>query len=62
MIEHIATSDRVTLVIERQHDGKMQVTSNSWDHERVFLRNQVLEVRNVDGQLHVARNQCRHDE
>jgi len=40
-----ATSDRVTLTIERLPEGKMQVTSNSWDHERVLPRDQVLEVR-----------------
>jgi hypothetical protein len=42
-------------VVERQSDGKMRVTSGSWDGEKVFLRDQVLEVRNVDGRLHVAR-------
>jgi hypothetical protein len=28
----------------------------------VFLKDQVLEVRNVDGRLHVARKERRHDE
>jgi hypothetical protein len=36
-------------VIERQPDGKMRVTSGSWDGEKVILRDQVLEVRNVEG-------------
>jgi hypothetical protein len=31
-------------VIERQPDGKMRVTSGSWDGEKVFLKDQVLEV------------------
>jgi hypothetical protein len=43
------------MVVERQIDGKMRVTSGSWDGEKVILRDQVLEVRNVDGRIHVAR-------
>jgi hypothetical protein len=54
-LEKLATSDKATIVVERQSDGKMRVTSGSWDGEKVFLRDQVLEVRNVDGRLHVAR-------
>ena len=55
VLEKLATSDKATIVVERQSDGKMRVTSGSWDGEKVFLRDQVLEVRNVDGRLHVAR-------
>jgi len=36
-------------------EGKIRVTSNSWDHERVLAHDQVLEVRCVNGRLHVAR-------
>jgi hypothetical protein len=32
----------------------MRVTSASWEGAKVFLRDQVLEVRNVDGRLHVV--------
>jgi hypothetical protein len=35
----------------------MRVTSNSWDGERVLGPDQVLELRNVDSRLHVARNE-----
>jgi hypothetical protein len=35
--------------VERQLDGKMRVTSGSWDGEKVILCDQVLEVRNVEG-------------
>jgi hypothetical protein len=42
--------------------GKTLVTSGYWDGEKVFLKDQVLEVRNVDGRLHVARKERRHDE
>jgi hypothetical protein len=46
-----------TIVVGRQPDGKMRVTSGSWDGEKVFLKGQVLEVRhaNSDSRLHVAR-------
>jgi hypothetical protein len=62
VLEKLATSDKATIVIERQSDGKMRVTSGSWDGEKVILRDQVLEVRNVDGRLHVARKERRPDE
>jgi hypothetical protein len=45
VIEKLATSDKVTLTMERLPEGKMHVTANSWDHERIFARDQVLEVR-----------------
>jgi hypothetical protein len=44
VLEKLATSDKATIVIERQPDGKMRVTSGSWDGEKVFLRNQVFEA------------------
>jgi hypothetical protein len=49
-------------VIERQPDGKMRVMSGSWRGEKVILKDQVLEVRNVDGRLHVARKERRPDD
>jgi hypothetical protein len=58
----LATSDKVTLTIERMPEGKMCVTSQSWDNERAFAPDQVLEVRWVDGRLHVARKDRHHDE
>jgi hypothetical protein len=62
VLERLATSEKTTLVIARDHDGKMRVTSGSWDGEKVILRDQVLEVRNVDGRLHVARKAKKADE
>jgi hypothetical protein len=49
VLEKLATSDKATIVVERQSDGKTRVTSSSWDREKVILRDQVLEVRNVEG-------------
>jgi hypothetical protein len=50
------------LTVERLPEGKMRFTSISWDHERMFAGNQVLEVHWVDGSLHVARKERHHDE
>jgi hypothetical protein len=57
VLERLATSDKTTIVIEREPDGKMRVTSGSCDGEKVFLRDQMLEVRHAvpDARLHVAR-------
>jgi hypothetical protein len=53
-----------TIVIERQPDGKMRVTSTSWDGEKVLMRHQVLEVRyaTADGRLHIACKVKHHDD
>jgi hypothetical protein len=42
VLERLATSEKTTLVCERQPDGKIRVTSGSWDHEKVILPDQVL--------------------
>jgi hypothetical protein len=57
LLKRLATSDKTTIVVERQPDGKMRVTSGSWDGEKVFLKDQVLRVRHAiaDARLHVAR-------
>jgi hypothetical protein len=62
VLERLATSDKATIVFEKQTDGKIRVTSGSWDNEKVILPNEVVEVRNVNGRLHVARKPRRHDE
>ena len=40
----------------------MRVTSGSWDHDKVLFREEVLEVRCVDGRLHVSRKVRKPDE
>jgi hypothetical protein len=62
VLEKLATSDKATIVIERQPDGKMRVTSGSWDGEKVILRDQGLEARNVEGGLHIASKSQHHNE
>jgi hypothetical protein len=51
----MAMTEETSIVIERPPDGKMRVTSGSWDGEKVFLRDQVLELRNVEGRIQIAR-------
>ena len=53
----LGDSDKTTIVVEKQPDGKMRVASGSWDGEKVFLKDQVLKVRHAiaDARLHVAR-------
>jgi hypothetical protein len=38
VIEKLATSDRITIVVERQPDGKMRIASTSWVGEKVLMR------------------------
>jgi len=52
----------VTLIFRREPDGKMRVTSTLWEDAKVFGRDQVLEVRNVDGRLQIARKEREPDE
>ena len=56
VLERLATSDKSTIVIERQPDGKMRVTSGSWDGEKVLLKDQVLKARTLTGCLLASQN------
>ncbi|MFY9897966.1 MAG: hypothetical protein WAK67_09250 [Xanthobacteraceae bacterium] len=51
----LAVTDKATLVLERAPEGKILVTSGSWDGEKVFLRDQALAVGNVEGRTSHAR-------
>jgi hypothetical protein len=54
--------ERLAIVVEKQPDGKMRATSQSWEHERVLFPTEVLEVRCVNGRLHVSRKVRKPDE
>jgi len=56
------THEDTTLVINREAEGKMRVTSKDWKDPKMILKNEVLEVRNVDGRLHIARKEWKPDE
>jgi hypothetical protein len=62
VFEKLATSEKTTIVIHRQPNGGTRVTSGSWDGEKLILKDQVLEVRCVDGRLPVARKVRKPDE
>ena len=62
VIEKLATTEKTTIAIAREEGGKIRVTSGSWDGEKVILKGQVLEVRNVDGRLYIARKARKPDE
>jgi hypothetical protein len=62
VLERLAVTDKTTLAIEKVPEGKIRVTSSLWADEKVILKGQVLEVRNVDGRLHVARKERHFDE
>jgi hypothetical protein len=62
VLEKLAVSEKLSLVLAREEGGKIRVTSGSWDGEKVILKGQVLEVRNVDGRLYVARKARKPDE
>jgi hypothetical protein len=36
VLERLATSDKCTIVVQKQPDGKMRVTSGSWEARRCF--------------------------
>jgi hypothetical protein len=42
-------ADKVAVMFERLADGKIRVTTSSWDDAKVILPNQVLEVAIVGG-------------
>ena len=48
-------ADKVVLVIERISDGKIRVTTMSWDDAKVILPNQVLEVATIGKQVGLVR-------
>ena len=57
-----ATSDKVTIVVERLLSEGYTCHVRLLGDTKVILRDQVVEVQNVDGRLHVARKQRFHDE
>jgi hypothetical protein len=49
-------------LVERAPDGKTRVPSGSWNGEKVIRKDQVLEIRNVDQRVHVARKPRHRDQ
>jgi hypothetical protein len=61
LLERMATNENSKLFIKREGGGKMRVASRHWEETEVSGRNEMLEVRNVDGRLHVARKERKPD-
>jgi hypothetical protein len=62
VLERMAIGDDVILTVKRDLNGKMRATTRVWPDAKVIGRNEVIEIRNVDGQIRVARKQRQHDE
>jgi len=48
--------------VETDADGKIRVTSLLWAEPKVILKGEVLELRNADGSLHIARKVAKPDD
>jgi hypothetical protein len=55
VLEKLATLEKTTIVMSRDHDGKMCVTSCSWDGERVFTGDPERDVHAAARRLRVAQ-------
>ena len=62
VLERMAIGDDVVLTVKRDLDGKMRATAKTWSDAKVLGRNEVIEIRNVGGQIRVARKARYHDE
>jgi hypothetical protein len=60
VLDHLATSEKTTIVVERAPDGKMRVTSSSWDGKRSFSR--IKCSKSAYQRVHVARKAKKPDE
>jgi hypothetical protein len=58
----LGTTESTTLAIKREDGGKVRVTSLLWPEPKVILKGEVLEIRNVDGSLHIARKVKHYDD
>jgi hypothetical protein len=54
VLERMAVTEGTTLAVARIDGGKIRVTSLLWPEPKVILKDEVLEIRNVDGRLHIA--------
>lgn len=61
-VEILALTDKTTPALEATKDGKIRVGLSTKTDTVVILKDQVLEVRNVNGTLRLARKVRRYDE
>jgi hypothetical protein len=55
-------TDETSILMERQPGRQNAFHVNRLELEKVFLPDQMLELHSVEGCLHVARKERRHDE
>ncbi len=48
-------TDTATIAVEAAPEGRMRVGAAAWEDARVILNGEVLELRNMDGRIRVAR-------
>jgi hypothetical protein len=62
VLERLGTTESTTLALKREGGEKIRVGSLLWEAPKVILKNEMLEIRNVDGSLHIARKVKHYDE
>jgi hypothetical protein len=61
-LDEIKHGDKFTVTVDRAPEGKIKVTSLSWDEPAMIYPGQVLQVRNKDNQLYAVRRPVNPDE
>ena len=61
-IEKLAKTDKVTVSLEALPEGKIRANTSASGDAKVLLRNEVLEVQVIDGQLRLACKERFHDD
>ena len=62
VLKKLAKTDKVMVSLEALPEGKIRANTSAWGDGKVLLRNEVLEVRVIDGELRLARKERFHDD
>ena len=62
VLEKLAKADNVMVSLEALPEGKIRANTSASGDAKVLLRNEVLEVQVIDGQLRLARKERFHDD
>jgi hypothetical protein len=55
-------TNKATFAVEALPEGKIGVRTAACDDARVILKGQALELRNMDGQIRIARKAREYDD
>ena len=61
-VETPILTDKSTIVVEKPPGGKIRATSMSFDGDKTTLPDEVLEIRNMNGRLRIARKRRLNDD